>query len=110
MHDFSRVDAVYDLLLSTGLRPCVEIGFMPRDLASDPDKTVFAYRGFISPPKDWDRWYDLVRALVAHLLDRYGDEVLDVGLRGVERGQPRGVLERHRARSGCGSTTSPRRR
>jgi xylan 1,4-beta-xylosidase len=76
LHDFSRIDAVYDLLLQTGLRPCVEIGFMPRELASDPDKTVFAYRGVISPPKDWDRWYDLVRALVAHLLDRYGDEVL----------------------------------
>jgi xylan 1,4-beta-xylosidase len=76
VHDFSRIDTVYDILLQTGLRPCVEIGFMPRDLASDPDKTVFAYRGFISPPKDWDRWYDLVRALVAHFLDRYGDEVL----------------------------------
>jgi xylan 1,4-beta-xylosidase len=76
VHDFSRIDTVYDLLLETGLRPCVEIGFMPQDLASDPDKTVFAYRGFISPPKNWDRWYDLVRALVAHLLERYGDEVL----------------------------------
>jgi xylan 1,4-beta-xylosidase len=76
LHDFSRVDKVYDLLLSIGLRPCVEIGFMPQDLASDPDKTVFAYRGFISPPKDWERWADLVRALVAHLLERYGDQVL----------------------------------
>ncbi len=76
VHDFTRIDEVYDLLLETGLRPCVEIGFMPHDLASDPGKTVFAYRGHISPPKDWDRWYDLVRALVAHLLQRYGDEVL----------------------------------
>ncbi len=74
--DFSGVDRVYDLLLSTGLRPVVEIGFMPRDLASDPERTVFEYRGIISPPKDWDRWAELVRALVAHLLDRYGDEVL----------------------------------
>ncbi|MGK5740452.1 GH39 family glycosyl hydrolase [Micromonospora sp. URMC 103] len=74
--DFSGVDRVYDLLLSTGLRPVVEIGFMPRDLASDPERTVFQYRGVISPPKDWDRWADLVRALVAHLLDRYGEEVL----------------------------------
>ncbi|MEU4639485.1 xylan 1,4-beta-xylosidase [Micromonospora sp. NPDC023814] len=74
--DFSGVDRVYDLLLSIGLRPVVEIGFMPRDLASDPERTVFEYRGVISPPKDWDRWGELVRALVAHLLDRYGDEVL----------------------------------
>ena len=76
VHDFSRIDTVYDLLLSIGLKPCVEIGFMPRELADDPDKTVFAYRGVISPPKDWDRWFDLVRALVAHLLVRYGEQVL----------------------------------
>ncbi|MEV4809075.1 GH39 family glycosyl hydrolase [Micromonospora avicenniae] len=74
--DFTGVDRVYDLLLGTGLRPVVEIGFMPRDLASDPERTVFQYRGVISPPKDWDRWAELVRALVAHLLDRYGEEVL----------------------------------
>jgi xylan 1,4-beta-xylosidase len=76
VHDFTGVDRVYDLLIGTGLRPVVEIGFMPRDLARDPSQTVFEYRGVISPPKDWDRWGDLVRALVAHLLDRYGDEVL----------------------------------
>ncbi|MFC8850502.1 MULTISPECIES: xylan 1,4-beta-xylosidase [unclassified Micromonospora] len=76
VHDFTGVDRVYDLLLSVGLRPVVEIGFMPRDLARDPDRTVFAYRGIISPPKDWARWAELVRALVAHLLDRYGEAVL----------------------------------
>ncbi|WP_319458363.1 GH39 family glycosyl hydrolase [Micromonospora sp. RTP1Z1] len=76
VYDFSRVDEVYDLLLSVGLRPVVEIGFMPRDLASDPERTVFGYRGVISPPRDWGRWANLVRALVAHLLDRYGEQVL----------------------------------
>lgn len=76
VYDFTGVDRVYDLLLSVGLRPVVEIGFMPRDLARDPAATVFAYRGIISPPKDWDRWAELVRALVAHLRERYGDAVL----------------------------------
>jgi xylan 1,4-beta-xylosidase len=77
VHDFSKVDEVYDTILDIGLRPCVELGFMPRDLASDPDKTVFEYAGIISPPKDYDRWADLVSALVRHLIDRYGeDEVL----------------------------------
>ncbi|TCC49637.1 xylan 1,4-beta-xylosidase [Kribbella capetownensis] len=76
-YDFSRIDEVYDKLLAIGLRPCVELGFMPRDLASDPDRTVFEYGGIISPPKDWDRWSDLIGALVRHLIDRYGaDEVL----------------------------------
>ncbi len=72
VHDFSRIDAVYDLVLSLGLRPVVELSFMPRDLARDPSKTVFAYQGIVSPPKDWDRWANLIRDLVAHLVDRYG--------------------------------------
>ena len=75
-YDFTGIDTVYDLVLEAGLRPCVEVGFMPHDLAADPQSTVFAYRGVNSPPKDWDRWADLVRALVAHLLERYGDAVL----------------------------------
>ena len=33
---------------------------MPRDLASDPDQKVFEYGGIISPPKDYDRWADLI--------------------------------------------------
>jgi len=75
-YDFSRVDEVYDRVLGLGLRPVVELSFMPRDLAADPSKTVFAYAAVISPPKDWDRWADLVGSLVRHLVDRYGlDEV-----------------------------------
>ncbi|WP_026874917.1 GH39 family glycosyl hydrolase [Jiangella gansuensis] len=78
VHDFSGVDRVYDMVLSLGLKPVVEISFMPHDLAADPSATVFEYGAIISPPKDWDRWYDLVRAFVAHLVDRYGlDEVRD---------------------------------
>ncbi len=77
VHDFTLVDEVYDTIMEIGLRPCVELGFMPRDLASDPSKVVFEYAGIVSPPKDWDRWADLIGALVRHLLDRYGhDEVL----------------------------------
>ncbi|GAA1588898.1 hypothetical protein GCM10009804_51210 [Kribbella hippodromi] len=76
-YDFSVVDAIYDKLLAIGLRPVVELGFMPRELASDPAKTVFAYGAIISPPASYDRWHDLVRALVQHLVDRYGlEEVL----------------------------------
>lgn len=77
VYDFSVVDRIYDKLLGLGLRPVVELGFMPRDLASDPDRTVFTYGAIISPPKDYARWGELVRRLVAHLVDRYGlEEVL----------------------------------
>ena len=53
-YDFTVVDAIYDKLLAIGLRPVVELGFMPRDLASDPSKTVFEYGAIISPPKSYD--------------------------------------------------------
>jgi xylan 1,4-beta-xylosidase len=77
VHDFSGIDRVYDELLEVGLRPVVELSFMPAALARDPGKTVFTYEGIISPPRDWDRWADLVRGLAAHLVQRYGlDEVL----------------------------------
>lgn len=79
-YDFDGVDRVYDRLLGLGLRPVVELSFMPRDLARDPDATVFGYRGIISPPRDWGRWADLVAALAAHLVDRHGiDEVAGWG-------------------------------
>jgi len=79
-YDFNQLDRVYDRLLSLGLRPVVELSFMPRALASDPNATVFGYRAIVSPPKDYTRWGQLVGALAAHLVERYGiDEVADWG-------------------------------
>ncbi len=76
IHDFTAIDLVVDRVLGTGLRPIVELSFMPAALASDPGATVFSYAGIVSPPRDDERWAALVRDLVAHLADRYGrDEV-----------------------------------
>jgi xylan 1,4-beta-xylosidase len=76
IHDFELVDVALDRLLETGLRPVVELSFMPRDLAADPEQTVFDYAGIISPPRDLGRWTDLVAGLVRHLIERYGrDEI-----------------------------------
>ena len=43
----------------------------------DPAKTVFEYQAIVSPPKDWDRWRELIRNLTDHLVGRYGAEVRD---------------------------------
>jgi xylan 1,4-beta-xylosidase len=76
VHDFTRVDEIYDQILAIGIRPVVELGFMPACLARDSSETVFGYRGIISPPSEWSEWHDLIRALAAHLVERYGiDEV-----------------------------------
>ncbi len=74
--DFTIVDDLYDQILALGIRPVVELGFMPAVIARDPEETVFEYRGIISPPRDWSEWHETVGALGAHLVDRYGvDEV-----------------------------------
>jgi len=72
---WTYVDQVHDAFLELGVRPFVELGFMPTALASG-DRTVFWWRGNVTPPRDWTAWADLVTALVRHLVDRYGiDEV-----------------------------------
>jgi len=75
-YNFDRIDSIYDQLLDIGLRPVVELSFMPAALARDPEQTVFTYRGIISPPAEWGEWRELVAALATHLVQRYGiDEV-----------------------------------
>ncbi|MDQ6936156.1 MAG: xylan 1,4-beta-xylosidase [Actinomycetota bacterium] len=79
-YDFAIVDRLYDAILAMGLRPVVELSFMPAALSADPQPSVFTYRGLISPPKDWAQWRALVTALAAHLVERYGiDEVAQWG-------------------------------
>lgn len=69
--NWQYVDLVYDHWLSIGIRPFVEIGFMPYDLASG-DQTAFWWKGNVTPPKDWERWEWFVGQYVAHIIERYG--------------------------------------
>ncbi|MFJ6708725.1 MULTISPECIES: beta-xylosidase [unclassified Streptomyces] len=71
VHNFQYVDELFDRLLDLGVRPFVELGFSPGDLATERD-TVFWWRANGSPPVDLERWSDLVAALVRHWADRYG--------------------------------------
>jgi xylan 1,4-beta-xylosidase len=73
VYNFSYVDQIYDGLLKNGVRPFVEISFMPRKLAFNPDALhPFWYKPNVSPPKSMDRWDDLIRHFAQHLIDRYG--------------------------------------
>jgi xylan 1,4-beta-xylosidase len=74
-YNYMYVDALFDYLLSIGMKPFVELGFMPQALASG-DKTIFWWRGNVTPPKDYDKWGALIRNLTEHFTERYGaDEV-----------------------------------
>ena len=74
-YTFTYVDQVVDSWLRVGLKPFLELGFMPSALASG-DQTVFWWKGNVTPPRSHDDWAALVRAVLRHLIDRYGlDEV-----------------------------------
>lgn len=75
VYNWQLVDDVCDALLEVGLRPFVELGFMPSALASG-SQTVFFYRANVTPPADYAAWNAFIRALVAHWRDRYGPEEL----------------------------------
>ncbi len=76
VYNFTYVDQIYDGLLNNGVRPCVEISFMPKKLALRQDVHPFWYKQIVAPPKEYGKWDDLIRAFAQHLVDRYGiDEV-----------------------------------
>ena len=76
-YNFSYVDQIYDGLLENHVRPFVELSFMPKKLSSDPNALhPFWYKQNVAPPKDWDKWEQLVENFARHLVERYGiDEV-----------------------------------
>jgi xylan 1,4-beta-xylosidase len=76
IYNFSYVDQVYDGLLANGVKPFVELSFMPRKLAAADSPHSFWYKPNVAPPKDWAKWDDLITAFSQHLIERYGiDEV-----------------------------------
>lgn len=76
VYDFTNSDKIFDFFDEHGIRPIVELGTMPRDLAADPTKTVFDYAAIISVPKDYLLWEELVFKFVEHSVQRYGMDVV----------------------------------
>ena len=75
-YNFTYLDMVMDNYREVGIRPFLEIGFMPEKLASGT-QTIFYWKGNTTPPKDYDGWAKLVQATIKHLMDRYGaDDVV----------------------------------
>ena len=83
---FFNIDRIFDFLLDTGMKPFIELGFMPEAYASTA-QTTFHYKGFSSMPKKDEDWSELIRLLTQHLVDRYGRGPQLV-LRGLERAEP----------------------
>src|SRR6267154_883491 len=77
LYNFSYIDQIYDGLLQDHTRPFIELSFMPKKLAADPNALhAFWYKQNVAPPKDWNKWEQLVEKFTRHLVERYGiDEV-----------------------------------
>jgi xylan 1,4-beta-xylosidase len=73
VYNWQYIDDLFDRMLNTGVRPFVELSFMPKDLAST-DNTTFWWKAHTSPPKDYAKWEGLVSAFTLHCLERYGLE------------------------------------
>lgn len=69
---YQLVDSALEFLLSIGLKPIVQLSFMPTELARDPDKTVFANPFNTSPPKDMSEWNLLIGDFTQHLISYFG--------------------------------------
>ena len=74
-YNYMYIDVLFDFLHSIGMKPFVELGFMPNALASG-NQTIFWWRGNVTPPKDYEKWAGLIKNLTEHFTERYGaDEV-----------------------------------
>ncbi len=87
VYDWKIVDGIFDAYLKNGVRPYVQIGFMPQALSVKPEpyrhhwtplaKYDDIYTGWAYPPKDWAKWEELVFQWAKHSVEKYGkDEVL----------------------------------
>ena len=75
-YNFTYLDRVMDAYRRLGLRPFLELGFMPKKLASGT-QTMFYWASNVTPPADYEAWCALVQATLRHLMDRYGaDDVV----------------------------------
>jgi xylan 1,4-beta-xylosidase len=82
VYDWTVVDRIFDTYLARGVRPYVQIGFMPRALSTRPEPYQHAWRpgmsydlisaGWAFPPKDYAKWAELTYQWVKHCVARYG--------------------------------------
>ncbi len=75
MANYAFIDLIIDRLLDIGIKPFVEIGFMPRILASTR-QTLMRWDAYTSPPRDYKLWSGLIDGLMRHWVKRYGRKEL----------------------------------
>jgi xylan 1,4-beta-xylosidase len=72
--NWQYIDDLIDALLGNGVRPFVEFGFFPKDLAGESDFRCFWWQAHVTPPEHYGDWCVLVDRLVRHFIQRHGAE------------------------------------
>jgi xylan 1,4-beta-xylosidase len=82
VYSWTIIDHIFDTFHAAGIRPIVEIGFMPEALSTHPEpyrhdfpkvSVSSIYTGWAYPPRDYAKWSELVFQFARHLRERYGD-------------------------------------
>ena len=87
IYDWTIIDKIFDTYIDLGMKPLAQIGFMPEALSSKPQPYRHYWKpgaqydeiftGWAYPPKDYDKWAELVYQWVKHSVDRYGKEEVE---------------------------------
>jgi xylan 1,4-beta-xylosidase len=82
VYDWTIVDRIFDTYLARGVKPYVQIGFMPQAMSVKPEPYKHAwtpaakydeiYTGWAYPPKDFKKWGELVYQWAKHCVEKYG--------------------------------------
>lgn len=88
IYDWTIIDSIFDTYIERGMKPLAQIGFMPEDLSSNNPKPYRHHwkpgdpytdiiTGWAYPPKDYNKWRELVYQWVKHAVERYGKEEVE---------------------------------
>ena len=82
VYDWTIIDKIFDTYIERGMKPLAQMGFMPEALSSKPqpyrhnwkpgDSYDDIYTGWRYPPKDYNKWAELIYQWVKHSAERYG--------------------------------------
>ncbi|HEX8462632.1 MAG TPA: beta-xylosidase, partial [Segetibacter sp.] len=87
VYNWAIIDSIFDTYIKHGIKPMAQIGFMPEALSSKPqpyrhnwkpgDPYNSIYTGWTHPPKDYNKWAELVYQWIMHSVKRYGKKEVE---------------------------------
>jgi xylan 1,4-beta-xylosidase len=114
VYDWRVLDRIFDTYVARGVRPYVQLGFMPQALSTRPEPYQHEWRpglrydainaGWAFPPKDYAKWNELAYQVATHFIKRYGQAEVaqwywevwnEANLSAYWRGTPEDFLRLH---------------